>query len=165
VWLAAEWVMYGRPRRPPPGRAYARPVLLTKRTRFGPFGSGQPWAKSRCHCSPCRASVSTNRKNSESCSSLATTPGGRRRMPILLAMRLGVIFLRPHDARHHERCHAVGAFLRCDGVKAIACYGAFPCTAHAEAVSDRGPSGEPEQYASRTASLIRAFKSGARLVK
>ena len=48
---------------------------------------------------------------------------------------------------------------------AAAGYGTFPRTAHADAVSDRGPSGEPEQYASRTASLIRAFRAGARLAK
>ena len=44
-------------------------------------------------------------------------------------------------------------------------YGPFPRTAQADAVSDRGPSGEPEQYASRTASLIRAFRAGASLAK
>jgi hypothetical protein len=44
-------------------------------------------------------------------------------------------------------------------------YGTFPRTAQADAVSDRGPSGEPEQYASRTASLIRAFRAVARLAK
>src|SRR5215510_3799803 len=44
-------------------------------------------------------------------------------------------------------------------------YGAFPRTAQADAVSDRGPSREPEQYASRTASLIRAFRPGDRLAK
>jgi len=36
-----------RPRRPPSRRAYPRPVLLSKRTHFGPVGSGQPWAL--CH--------------------------------------------------------------------------------------------------------------------
>src|SRR5258708_39117292 len=41
-----------RPRRPPPWLAYARPVLLSKRTHFGPVGSWQPWANSsrpRCN--------------------------------------------------------------------------------------------------------------------
>src|SRR5260221_12638631 len=38
-----------RPRRPPPWRAYARPVLLSKRTHFGPVGSGQAWANNRHH--------------------------------------------------------------------------------------------------------------------
>ncbi len=37
-----------RLRRPPSRRAYPRPVLLRKRTHFGPVGSGQPWVESRC---------------------------------------------------------------------------------------------------------------------
>jgi hypothetical protein len=38
-----------RPRRPPGRRAYSRPVLPSKRTHFGPVGSGQLWAKSGNH--------------------------------------------------------------------------------------------------------------------
>src|SRR5262249_22621937 len=44
-------------------------------------------------------------------------------------------------------------------------YGTFPRIAQADAVSHRRPWGEPEQYASRTASLMRAFRAGARLAK
>jgi hypothetical protein len=65
----------------------------------------------------------------------------------------------PDTAGSTARCFAGGSS------NTVAAYGTFPRTAQADAVSDRGPSGEPEQYASRTAALIRAFRAGARLAK
>ncbi len=42
------WAAVGqtRPRRLPTDAVVARPVLLSKRTHFGPVGPGQPWAGS-----------------------------------------------------------------------------------------------------------------------